>query len=91
MGYTPTCRSEDEYIYDSDGDAGGHGSDVMEEDDARVDIENRFYEAEEARMTDPSKSLHLFEEVVRMEKALNDPGEVKWQWKVNLCCFGLLV
>jgi len=71
--------SDEEYVYDDDDDNGGDDAEM--EDDARVELGNRFYEAEEARATDPVKSLALFEDVVRMEKALNDPSEVKWQWK----------
>ena len=73
--------SDDEYVYDSDGDNGAEDDEMA--DDARVELGNRFYEAEEARATDPVRSLALFEDVVRMAKALNDPKEVKWLWKVR--------
>ena len=71
--------ADDEYVYDDEGSEGGEG-DAGEDDDEAIHIENKFYEAEEAKTTDPRRALALFEEVVAIAKA-KQAAAVKWQWK----------
>ncbi|CAM9145794.1 unnamed protein product, partial [Phaeothamnion confervicola] len=73
-----------EYEYGSDGDDGyNYGSDQggedAPEDDARVAIENAYYEGDDFRQDQPKKALELFEKVVQLETELGD--EVKWRFK----------
>jgi COP9 signalosome complex subunit 2 len=72
--------SEDEYVYDSDGQGAiQYGSDVeMQQDDGEILVENKFYEGEECRGENPQQALNLFVEVVNLAKTNQD---VKWLWK----------
>jgi len=72
-----------DYDYSDDGEDINYGSDAeMDqggEDDVKIQLENTFYEAEDARNSDPAKSLQLFEQVISL--AQDAPDSVRWQWK----------
>jgi COP9 signalosome complex subunit 2 len=72
-----------DYEYSDDGDI-NYGSDAeMEEggeDEVKIQLENTFYEAEDAKNADPNKSLGLFEQVLNLAKQAGDK-DVRWQWK----------
>lgn len=50
-------------------------------EDKRILLENTFYDAEESRMSDPLKSLHLFERCVVLVKDVSGQDVLRWQWK----------
>jgi COP9 signalosome complex subunit 2 len=71
-----------DYEYSDDGGDINYGSDAQmdegAEDDLKIQLENTFYEAEDAKNTDPNRSHGLFEHVVTLAKQDKD---VRWQWK----------
>src|SRR4051812_5551661 len=73
-----------DYEYSDDGENINYGSDAEMndggEDDLKIQLENTFYEAEDAKNSDPNKSLALFEQVVALAKQTGEQ-DVRWQWK----------
>jgi tetratricopeptide (TPR) repeat protein len=73
-----------DYDYSDDGGEINYGSDAnMDEggeDDLKIQLENTFYEAEDAKNSDPARSLSLFEQVVNLSKETGEK-DVRWQWK----------
>ncbi len=72
--------SDEEYEYGSDADCYQYGSEEdAEPQDDLIEIENAFFEGDDARADDPEKALEMFLKVVRLESELGK--EVKWRFK----------
>eukprot|EP00752_Nemacystus_decipiens_P013861 g12307.t1 len=71
----------EEYEYDyEDGEEYDYGSDNDEEAaDELIEIENAFYEGDDARQENPQKALELFQKVVTLEAEKG--SEIKWRFK----------
>ncbi|CAM9398929.1 unnamed protein product, partial [Ectocarpus sp. 6 AP-2014] len=71
----------EEYEYDyEDGEEYDYGSDNDgEAADDLIEIENAFYEGDDARQENPQRALELFQKVVTLE-AEKGP-EIKWRFK----------
>ncbi len=72
--------SDEEYEYGSDIDNYQYGSEEDgEPQDDLIEIENAFFEGDDARADDPEKALEMFLKVARLESELGK--EVKWRFK----------
>eukprot|EP01084_Bolivina_argentea_P163092 283777_1 len=71
--------SDEEYEYGSDSDNYQYGSeeDAAPQDDL-IEIENAFFEGNDARADDPEKAMEMFLKVVRLESEVGK--EVKWRF-----------
>lgn len=77
---------EYEYEYDSDEQYGDSESEMQ--DDGSIEIENSYYEADDCKSENPSKSLALFLKVVDLEQQ-RDPATRKWEFKALENCVKL--
>ncbi len=72
--------SDEEYEYGSDSDNYQYGSEEGESPQYDlIEIENAFFEGDDARADDPEKALEMFLKVVRLESEVGK--EVKWRFK----------
>lgn len=70
--------SDDDFMLESDNeDYEFDYEDDGEEESADVDIENRYYNAKQMKLTDPEAAINEFLEVVKSEKEKGD-------WLVHL-------
>jgi COP9 signalosome complex subunit 2 len=70
--------SDEEFEYEYSDEELDYDEEDGADDDA-IEMENKFYEAEDGKHANPETSLAQFEEVVALEAARGD--EVKWRFK----------
>jgi hypothetical protein len=88
----PSFFLEFEFEYEDDYDnyrGSGDVADVTEKDDAGIEIENCFYEADDLKYKSPDQSRHLFSKVIDLCTGRSDYTSWLFKALLNLSCLNI--
>lgn len=88
QGWKQLMSDSEEYEYEYDSDEQYGDSDAEMQDGNSIEIENSFYEADDCKNDEPSKSLALFLKVLQLESEREESTR-KWEFKALENCVKL--